>query len=451
MSHPAKHTTLGRRVELLYRNVVLGQIVSAVNASALTWVAVELVDNPAIYLWWLATLAIAGFRITQARAYQAAGQAERQANAPTWYQRALWGAATSGVIWAGGALLLMFQGNTHLQLFAGFVMAGMAAGAVPVLAADRKVYRVYAFPVVLAVAFGSLGNDALHIAFTAMSLLFLVTIARSSDLFHHTLHDTFRLEHEKDNLLENLKQARQVVELSNRAKTEFLANISHELRTPMNGIIGLADLLNDETLTTDQRSLLDPLRASASNLMRQIDHLIQLSALEAGHIKSRPAPFAVVDLLEGLLSAQRKAAMNKGLILHQQADPTLPQVLIGDLDHLRQIFDHLVGNAVKFTERGSVSITARPIDHHDEHIWIEFCVADTGPGIPPGKLPSLSDLLTQGDGSSMRRHGGIGVGLPIVRKLIEIMGGSLRIDSQVGQGSQFRVLIPFKRPEAEQH
>lgn len=137
-------------------------------------------------------------------------------------------------------------------------MAGMTAGAIPVLAADRKIYRAYAFPVVLAVAFGSLGNDTLHMAFTAMSLLFLVTIARSADLFHDTLHDTFRLEHEKDGLLDNLQQARQAAELSNRAKTEFLANISHELRTPMNGIIGLSELLHHETLTPDQRSLLTP-------------------------------------------------------------------------------------------------------------------------------------------------------------------------------------------------
>lgn len=443
--------TLGRRVELLYRNLRLGQIVSIVNASALSWVAVELVANQVIYLWWLAALAIAAFRIAQAQGYKAESEAERQANAPRWRRQALWGASASGITWACGALLLMLQGNTHLQLFTGFVMAGMTAGAIPVLAADRKIYRAYAFPVVLAVAFGSLGNDTLHMAFTAMSLLFLVTIARSADLFHDTLHDTFRLEHEKDGLLDNLQQARQAAELSNRAKTEFLANISHELRTPMNGIIGLSELLHHETLTPDQRSLLTPLRDSANDLMRQIDHLILLSALEAEHVKSRPAPFAVADLLEGLLSSQQKAATSKGLILRHQADPELPAVLVGDLELLRQIFDHLVGNAIKFTEQGSISITARPIDHHDEQTWIEFCVADTGPGIPPDVLPSLSGLLTQGDGSSMRRHGGIGVGLPIVRKLIEIMGGSLRIDSQVGQGSQFRVLIPFQRPEAEQH
>ncbi len=442
--------TLGRRVELLYRNTLLGQVVSAINASALAWVALTLVDQPLVYLWWLAALAIAAIRITQGRAYKAASQQSRLADAPIWHGHALRGATASGIVWASGALLLMFQGDTHLQLFTGFVTAGMAAGAVPVLAADRKVYRAYAFPIVLAVAVGSLGSGPLHFAFTAMSLLFLATLSRSADLFSHTLHDAIRLEHEKGDLIDNLKQAREVAELSNRAKTEFLANISHELRTPMNGIIGLAELLHHESLTADQRSLLDPLRASADDLMRQIDHLIQLSALEAGHVSSRPAAFAVADLLEGMLSAQRNAAQAKGLVLHQQADPELPPVLIGDLDHLRQIFAHLVDNAVKFTEQGRIDITARPTAGSDARTWIEFCVADTGPGIAPDILPFLSGLLVQGDGSSVRRHGGIGVGLAIARKLIEIMGGRLHIDSQPGRGSQFRFAVPFSLPDPDE-
>jgi signal transduction histidine kinase len=447
LNAPDDSFILGRRVALLYRNVLLGQIVSIVNATALTWVAVTLVDNPVIYLWWLAAISIAGFRITQARAYKAENEASHLANAENWRRRALFGAAMAGGTWAAGGLLLMWQDNTHLQLFTAFVLAGMVAGAVPVLAADRAVFRTYAWPLVAAAIIGTLGNDALHVAFTLMALLFLLAVTRSADLFHDTLHDTFRLEHEKDHLVENLDRAREVAERSNRAKTEFLANISHELRTPMNGIIGMADLLALDIVSDDQRELLDHLRESADILLLQINHLIELSALEAGHVRLRPAPFVVQDLLDGLISAQHKAAASKGLTIAIDADPALPGIVIGDLERLRQVFQHLVGNAIKFTDRGRIEIAARQVERTGKTVRIEFAVTDTGPGISAEALQAINGLLVQGDGSSIRRHGGLGVGLPIVRRLIELMGSELQIDSELGKGSTFRFTLPFALPE----
>jgi signal transduction histidine kinase len=440
---------LGRRVELLYRNVLLGQVVSIINASVLTWVASSLLDNPAIFSWWLAAMVIAGLRIAQSIAYQRKDESERRKNVRWWHKRALMSTAGAGIVWAGGALLLMSQGDTQLQLLAGLVMSGMVAGAVPILAADRLVFRCYAIPVSLAVAFGTLGSDRLHIAFTAMALLFLLAVTRSADFFHGALHDTFRLEHEKDGLLTELAHASEVAECSNRAKTEFLANVSHELRTPMNGIIGMADLLELETLTTDQQELLNHLRESATHLMTLINHLIKLSALEAGQVRIYLSPFAVDGLLEGLLSAQQQAAKAKGLTLSLHTGPELPHIMIGDLARLRHVFDHLVGNAIKFTDHGKIDITARQLECHDNIAKIEFSIADSGPGMTPEQLQTINGLLTQGDGSIVRRYGGVGVGLPIARKLIELMGGKLLIESQVGQGCTCRFVLPFKLPEIE--
>ena len=447
MNPPDEAYILGRRLALLYRNVLLGQIVSVVNATALTGVALTLLDNKAIALWWLAAAAIAGFRVVQARAYNSATEAARQADADGWRQRVLYGVSASGLIWASGGLLLMLQGNTHLQLFTAFVIAGMVAGAVPVLAADRTVFRAYAWPMTLAAIVGSLGGDTLHMAFTAMAAIFLLAVTRSADLFHDTLHDSFRLEHEKDHLVDHLEHAREVAERSNRAKTEFLANISHELRTPMNGIIGMADLLALDAINDDQRELLDHLRQSADILLLQLNHLIELSALEAGHIKLRPEPFVVHDLLDGLISAHRKAAMDKGLAIDIETDSGLPDIVVGDLERLRQIFQHLIGNAVKFTERGSIGIAARQVERSENSVRIEFHVTDTGPGIGAEALQAISGLLVQGDGSTARRHGGLGVGLPIARKLIELMGGELLIDSKLGTGSTFRFTLPFALTE----
>ena len=449
MSHSVDPFTLGRRVELLYRNLLMGQIFSIINAITLTWISNSLTDNRAVYGWLLATISIAGYRIRQAKQYRAEDETFRISNTILWRKRAQLGAILSSIIWASGALLLMWQGNTPLQLFTAFVMAGMVAGAVPVLAADRLIFRSYAVPIVLAVFVGSLGSDALHIAFSLMSLFFLALVTRSADLFHGTLEETFRLEHEKDGLLGNLEKARALAERSDRAKTEFLANISHELRTPMNGILGLSELLSFEPLTNDQKSLLDPLRVSAHELMQQIEHLIQLSALEAGHVKFQAAPFVVNELLDGSLAAQIRNAIAKGLDLSHSADPHLPDVLVGDLAHLQQVFEHLVGNAIKFTDRGTISIKTRLIEHSADQAKVEFSIVDTGPGISPEQLQRIGGMLVQGDASSARRFGGMGLGLPIARRLIELMGGELGIKSELGSGSTFHFTLPFALTESD--
>lgn len=437
---------LGRQVELLYRNVRLGQIMSVINAGFLIWVAHDIFGSPALLAWWVAAVLVAGLRVALAARHARLDDTHRQEQAVRWQYRARVGAMASGLTWSVGALLLMIDSDTTLQLFTAFVMAGMVAGAVPVLAADKIAFRLYAWPIILAVAIASLGMDLLHIAFSMMTFLFLLIATRSADYFYATLHDSFRLEHEKDQLLEHLEQARRQSELSNRAKTEFLANISHELRTPMNGIIGLGELLSLETLTAEQHELLVPLRRSSDELLRLINNLIELSALEAGQISLSPAPFAVIEMLRALLDNQQRAAQAKGLKLVEEDDPRLPSLLIGDIDRLRQIFTHLVGNAIKFTEHGQITISAQIESSNDDALTIRFCVSDTGPGIAADKLRLLDGVLVQTDGSAMRRHGGIGVGLPIARKLIELMGGRLDIESTVGIGSRFSFSLPFVRP-----
>jgi len=436
---------LGRQVELLYRNLRLGQIISVLNASFLIWIAAGAVPFPALGGWWLLAALVAVLRITLAARYHHCSEADRQKQSPFWHRRALYGAASSGMVWAAGTVLLMRSGDTTLQLFTAFVMAGMVAGAVPVLAADRRIFRIYAWPIILAVAFSGMALDALHLSLTTMALLFLMIATRSADYFHETLQETLRLEHEKDGLVTSLEHAREIAEQSGRAKTEFLANISHELRTPLNGIVGLGELLSLEDLTPEQHELLDPLRRSADDLMRMISNLIELSALEAGYIKPAPSAFLTTELAESLLSGHRTAARARGLVMREEIDPALPQIIVGDIARLRQVFSHLLGNAIKFTEQGHVGVAIRLQESNASRSVIEFSISDSGPGIAPEKLRMLSGMLVQGDGSSVRRHGGIGVGLPIARKLIELLGGNLIIESQPGQGSHFLFSLPFER------
>jgi signal transduction histidine kinase len=435
---------LGRQVELLYRNLRPGQIVALVNASLLLWIGHSQLPATLLGAWWLLAAMVAITRMILAVHYFRCDAKQRNDQAADWRRRATVGAFISGLIWAAGALLLMRLGDTTLQLFTGLVMAGMVAGAVPVLAADRQTFRAYAWPVGITVLLGAMGPDPLHIAFSAMTLIFMLMMTRSADYFHDTLRDSLRLEYEKDSLVANLQQAREAAEHSNRGKTEFLANISHELRTPLNGIVGFGELLSHEALTEEQHELLVPLRQSADDLMWMITHLIELSALEAGHTKAMPSPFpAGKSLIDTLLIPHRTAAAAKGLLLLEEVDPALPSVLIGDVERLRQIFAHLVGNAIKFTEHGRITVSARIQEHSADTVQVAFGIDDTGPGIPPDKLKLLSGLLVQADGSSVRRHGGIGVGLPIARKLVELLGGELKITSTVGIGSRFSFVLPF--------
>lgn len=428
---------LGRQVELLYRNLRQGQVTSIANAGFLAWIAWDQVARIPMIIWLGAAWLVASVRIVFGTRYFRCGEAAHRQQAALWHRRALIGTACGSVVWSAGTLLLMAGNDTTLQLFTAFIMAGMVAGAVPVLAADRLAFRLYAWPIVSCVAIGSLGNDPLHVAFTAMTLLFMFIATRSADNFNAALHDSLRLECEKDNLLADLSAAHRQTEQSSRLKTEFLANISHELRTPMNGILGLADLLEQESLNESQRELLTPLRQSADQLMHVIANLIELSALEAGQISLKPTPFAVDELLTSLRYSHLNAAKAKGLQFAESVGPEQAPTLLGDVDRLRQIFRHLLDNAIKFTHDGCIAVTAEIIDSRKDVARLRFSVIDTGIGMTPEIIPWLNGLMIQADGSSVRRHGGIGVGLPIARKLIELMGGELKITSTPGAGSCF--------------
>ncbi len=360
--------------------------------------------------------------------------------------------ALAGLMWAVSAIGIY----AHLQGTLSTTFVVFACGSISIAAFFMSLvgrsFDWLAAQVVVGVVIGTLINDTMRsMPLAALVALYGFTMLRAAREFTETATRAVRHGLEADAANASLRAAKEVAESANRAKSEFLATMSHEIRTPMNGVMGSLELLRRSPLDLDQRRLVRTASSSSASLMGILNDVLDHSKIEAGKLTLSCAPMSLHAMALSVIALFRGNAEAKGLELTLDIDPEVENWVIGDAQRLKQVLLNLVGNAIKFTERGEVLLRLSPQPASPGNVGVVFEVRDTGIGIGSEDLGDLFQPFHQIDRSRSRLRGGTGLGLAISQRIVEAMDGRIDVQSRPGLGSRFRFAISLQRDPVTDH